>query len=361
MFGQLSLNSTAGNLALGAQLMNVEHRYLLQKYFSNETSFSISTVGSQTLSATGALSPGATSATLTAPWGYHTTSAYVSFTSGDTFQVQFTRNSTAITWPVGLSAAATSVLAVGGLQFYPAPPNYSKMKSVTITNGNLKWTIPEILSREEWDELNVFPYYASIPDNYFIYPGGDHGVQVGIWPIPSTTGNVLTCNYKFRIPDLSIADYTTPGTVAVANGATTVTGTSTALAVTTNPQLESRWIQFSQPLGDNLWYQIDQVTSTTNVNLYVPYQGITIASSSAYTIGQMPLLMEDFHDMILLRALVIYFTSIVDNKGKREEFQRLYDAKLELLSEYAGSTSVHVNLGRRAPMLNPNLFPQNIG
>lgn len=368
MFGNLSQNTSTDNLALGAQLMNIEHRYLLQKYFSNEGSFSVSTVGSQTLTVTATLAAGATSATLTTAWPYHTTVANVSFTptddteAGDTFVVQFTRNSTAISWAVGLSTESTTSLSLGGLQYYPAPPNYSKMKTVTITIGNLKWTPNEVLTRQEWDQLNVFPYYADIPDRYFIYPGGDQGVQVGIWPIPSTTGNVLTYNYKYRIPDLSIADYTTAGTVDATQGSTTITGAGTSFVPTTNPQLESRWIQIAQPKGDNLWYQIDQITSTTNINLYTPYQGIDVSAAAAgtYTIGQMPLLMEDFHDMLLWKALSYYFTSIVDNKGKREEYQAYYNAKLALLSEYAGSSTVHVNLKRRGNILNPNLFPQNL-
>lgn len=361
LFGTLSLNSSSGNLSMFDQLANIEQKYLLQKYFSNEGSFSVTTVGSQSLVATGALSANATSATLTTAWGYHSTTAIVSFSSGDTREVKFTRNSTSITWAVGLSASATTALSVGGLQYYPAPPNYSKLKTVTVTVGSLKWTPDEILNREAWDKLNVFPYYADIPKNFFIYPGGDHGVQIGIWPIPSTTGNTITYNYKFRVPDLSIADYTTPGTVSVSQGGTTVTGSGTSFAVTTNPSSESRWIQFAQPTGDNLWYQIDNISSTTNLTLYTPYQGINVSGVSTYTIGQMPILMEDFHDMLLWKVLEYYFTSIVDNPGKRREYGGYYETKLALLAEYAGSKTTHVNLGRKASMINPNLFPQTLG
>lgn len=265
--------------------MNIEQKYLLQKYFSNEGSFTLSTVANQ--------------------------------------------------------------------QFYKMPPNYSKLKTVTITVGNLKWTPTEILTREEWDKLNVFPYYADIPANYFIYPGGDHGGQIGIWPIPSTSGNTITFNYKFRIPDLSLVDAT--GTASVTTLTSTVTGTG--FIPTTNTQNESRWIQFAQPTGDNLWYQIASVDSSTQITLYTPYQGISVVSG-AYTIGQMPIIMEDFHDMLLWKALSYYFTSIVDNKGKREEYQNFYNQKLELLAEYAGSKTIHVNLSRRASYLNPNLFWQ---
>ena len=290
LYGKLSQNTTTENLDLGLQIMNLEHRYLLQKYFSNEGTYTTTTVAQQ--------------------------------------------------------------------QFYKAPPNYSKLKTVTITIGVLQWTLTEIKTRQEWDKLNVFPYYADIPVNFFVYPGGDHGVQIGIWPIPSSNGNTITFNYKYRVPDLSLSDDTT-GTVSVSNAGTAVTGASTAFVPTTNSQLESRWIQISQNKGDNLWYQIASVSSTTALTLYQPYQGISVSGGS-FTIGQMPILMEDFHDMLVYKALVHYFSSIVDNPKKAAEFQNIYNMKLELLEEYAGQKTVDVNLGRRPLSRNPNLYQQSL-
>lgn len=290
LYGVLSQNTTTANLVLGAQLMNIEHRYLLQKYFSNEGSYSTVTVAQQ--------------------------------------------------------------------QFYKMPPNYSKLKTITVNQGNLTWTPVEILTREEWDRLNVFPYYSDIPNNFFIYPGGDHGGQIGIWPIPSSNGNTITFNYKFRIPDLSLADYMT-GTVAVTSLATAITGSGSSWTPTTNSQSESRWLQISQTKGDNLWYQVSSVNSATGITLYQPYQGITVSGGS-YTLGQMPILMEDFHDMLVWKALTYYYTSIVDNPDRVKEYQAMYDNKLELLAEYAGSKTTHVNLGRGAIRMNPNLFQQNL-
>src|SRR4051812_34581689 len=159
-YGDLSGNTSASNLARGGKLANIEQRYLLQKYFSNEGSFSITTIGSQSLTSTATFASGATSGTLTASWLYHTVQVYVTFSNGDVRNVQFTSGSTSISWTGGLSSTATTALAVGGVQFYPAPPNYSKLKTVTVMIGNLKWTPTEILTREEWDRLNVFPYYA---------------------------------------------------------------------------------------------------------------------------------------------------------------------------------------------------------
>ncbi len=362
LFGQLSNNSATDNLALFDTLANTEHRYLLQKYFSNETNFSITTVGTQNLTLTGTPAIGDTSATLTAAWSYWTTRVLVTFSDGSMRFAKVVKNSTAIVWDAPLTAVATTAITVG-IQYYPAPPNYSKMKSLTITIGNLQWTPTEILTTQEWNQLNVFPYYADIPANFFIYPGGDHGVQIGIWPIPSTTGNLITYNYKFRVPDLSIADYTTPGSMSVTAGSSNIIVTgAAAFAITANQQLESRWIKFAQSTGDNLWYQIYTVTNTGGITLYQPYQGNTItANTNAYTIGQMPLLMEDFHDMLLYKPLYIYYSSINKDTEKADQFKELYDERLKLLETYAGSNTVDINIGRKVSTVNPNLFPQSIG
>jgi hypothetical protein len=360
-FGKLSQNTATGNLSLFDTLANAEHRYLLQKYFSNETTFSITTVGTQDLTLTATPSVGATSGTLTSAWSYWTTRVLVTFSSGDQRFAKVVKNSTTINWDAPLVNTDTSAAITVGVQFYPLPPNYSKMKSLTITIGNLTWTPREILTIQEWNQLNVFPYYSDIPNNFFIYPGGDHGAQVGIWPIPSTTGNLITYNYKFRVPDLSMSDYAA-ATATVTAGSTNVIGTGTSFVPTTNQQLEARWIKFAQPVGDNLWYQIYSVDSTTGITLYNAYQGINAtATASTYTIGQMPLLMEDFHDMLLYKPLYTYYSSINPQIDKANQFKALYDERLRLLEEYAGGNSTTVNLGRRQQVLNPNLFPQNIG
>lgn len=485
----LSLNSTSENLTRAAYIANIEHRYLMQKFFGNEGSYSINTIGQTELTLAGGVPIGSISATLASAWPYQTNQAQTTFSDGTVVLAQFTNGSTAITWQPAtqgilyylansLNAGATSAVllspwtlasqssltsfsdgetktvtftkgsaniswtgglsgaqgnqiftssiltgstaTIGGVQFYPFPPNYSKLKDVTVTVGVLKWTLAEVRSREEWDNLNVFPYDASIPSKFFIYPGGDKGGQIGIWPIPSTTGNVITYNYKFRVPDLSLPDYgsltytgltgnlevgdtitqgaitatidsftasniairgaTAPFTattfttgngatgtisvfssVSVTQGSTAVTGITTQFTPTVNPQLESRWIKFAQPTGDELWYQIASVNSTTGITLYQPYQGSTITNTQGFTIGQMPLIAEDFQDLLVWKVLQQYFMSIVKDSGQVAEYESLYEKKLELLQQYSGSNTVNVNLSRKGRVANPNLFPQRVG
>jgi len=488
-FSDYSQNTSATNITRALKLANIEHRYLLQKYFANEGSYAINTIGATSLTLASGIAIGATSATLNAAWPYQNTQAnitfsdgevilatltngstavtwtpalqgilyyftaavssgattatlqnawtfptgsyVISFSDGTTKTATLTLNSTAVSWAGGLSnnvlnyfytstIAAASNASIGGVQFYPFPPNYSKLKDITITVGVLRWTLTECRTREEWDNLNVFPYYASIPSKFFIYPGGDKGGQIGIWPIPSTTGNVLTYNYKFRVPDLSLPDYggltytgltgtlvsgdtitiggataiiksftttnisvgnasgvissgafttgngaagtiSAVATVSVTNGSMAVTGTGTAFTVTTNQQLESRWIQFPQPTGDGLWYQIANISSTTGITLYQPYQGTTITSAPGFIIGQMPLIAEDFQDMLLWKPLQEYYMTIVNDAKKAQMFEELYDTKLKMLNEYSGSNTINVNLSPKGRAENPNLFRQKFG
>lgn len=359
-FGSLSQNTSSNNLTLGDGFINDAHRYLLQKYFFNESSTTITTVGDQ--------------------------------------------------------------------QDYRLPYDYSKLKTGTLTIGNLKWTPTEILSREDWDKLNVITnYYSDIPNNYFIYNG-----NFSLWPTPSTgstaltytgltgtlvvgntitagsatgkiltftsttiqvavssetafaagafttsggaagtitatavtVGNTITFNYKRRVTDLTFPDYTT-GTVTAVNGSSAITGSGTGfvanyLPVAGNVFALNLWIKITPPSGDGNWYQINSLDSATGLTLVNKYQGGSISGAS-FIIGQMPLLLEDYHDLLVYRALMIYFSTINDNPNKRKEFAELYESGIGLMNEYAGSKALQVNLRGAINTINPNSFQMNIG
>jgi hypothetical protein len=370
-YAGLSQNWSQANLDLGASMISDEHRKLLQDYFFNEKSFTINTVAGQ--------------------------------------------------------------------QFYPLPYNYSKLKTDTITNGNLTWTPTEILSRREWDLLNTQKNYAgNIPNNYYIW-----GNQLGFWPIPSSATEVITFNYQIRVPDLTFTDYIT-GTVSTTNtggvtattnlfggsatyttttnvattggngsGCTvditsvngvitvvavnaagtgyqigdtltitggdgtanftvinisqsaTVTGSGTSwlatyLASAGNVQNLNLWIRVTAPLGDNNWYQIKSIESATSLTLLNSYQGKTTTGAS-YTIGQMPLLLEDFHDIPVYKPLVIYFSTIQPNEAKASEARNMYKEGIERLNKFCGTKSLNVNLNRPRVGPNPNIFSGSYG
>ena len=384
--------------------------------------------------------------------------------------------------------ASCTITTVSQQQYYDLPYNYSKLKTGTLTIGSLKWNPKEILTRQEWDSVNVFPYYADIPNNFFVW----NNSKFALFPIPSTTGNVITFNYKKRVPDLTYADYTTSTLSATLNSPTLIgSGTAwlttylpasptllTTATTSTNSQLSgytyangtlgvgatitmlsagvlaigghtlalndivlikdetgakapynglykvttvgtsavatvltrntdndqsaefvgkgvyvsntlvtwaitnvtaptvgtdtitfavsnsvlnlNLWVKVTSPKGDNNWYQISSIESDTSLTLVNAYQGGTTTGAS-YTIGQMPLLLEDFHDVLVYDALVTYFTSIVDNPTKASEFRVRREEIVKMMEDYSGTRTVNVNLARTRMGNNPNLYQQNIG
>ena len=367
LFSTYIQNSNTDLVALGKQLINDAHRYLLQKYFNNEFS--------------------------------------------------------------------STAYGVAQQQAYDLPANYSKMKTITMTNGVLKWTLTEVLTRQEWDRLNVFPYYSDVPLHYFIYNG-----KANIWPIPAsgstsvvysglatstftagdtvtsggvtgtvlsvattsttagtivmsvaasswggtafpstgtvtdstsgatativsstvTAGQLLTYNYKIRVPDLTFAD--TTGTCTVTSGSPAVASLSvspltTYLTTAGNASNLNLYLQPAAPKGDNNWYQVKSLDSATALTLSNVYPSTNATqTTTTYIIGQMPLIAEDFHDLLVYRPLMIYFSSIQADEGKAAQFKSLYEEGEQRLAEYSGSKSFDVNLGRRPQSINPNLF-----
>lgn len=256
--------------------------------------------------------------------------------------------------------ASTTIPTVANQQFYNLPYNFSQLKDITITQGTLKWTPKEIFTREDWDRLNPFPYYSDIPNNFFIWNG-----QIGIFPIPATTANTITFNYKIRVPDLTFTNWIT-GTATMTNASATVAlVNATGLLANYLPSAGSvlnlnLWFKATAPNGDNNWYKISSIESDASLTLLNAYQGTT-QNGCNYTIGQMPLLLEDYHDLLVYRPLMIYFSTIVDNPNKKKEFEELYAEGIAKLDSYSGKKTIQVNLRKSINTLNPNLYGQNFG
>lgn len=358
--GSLSQNTSTANLTLLGQLISDQHRYLIQKYFDNERSVTLSTVGGSSYTLTGSLAANAVSATLNSAWTQITCTQLTNFSNGNQRSVLFTNGSTAITWSVGLTATATTAITTVGVQDYNIPADCSKIKNNTITVGQLKYQPTPIMTRQEWDTVNFLPYTSDIPNYFFIYNG-----KLSIFPVPSTTGNVITFNYKTRVADLSFADYST-GNIATAGmvvGSTSVTGLATSWSATgayplnTNLSFYNLYLRADPPNGDGVWYPISQFNSDTSLTLALPVvTAPNITASTTYTIGQLPVLNEDFHDMIVFGVMKIYFSSIVPDSSKFKEFDALYKERLAMLADYAGTKTVNVDLESEPQAVNPNIF-----
>jgi hypothetical protein len=244
-------------------------------------------------------------------------------------------------------------LSVANQQFYNLPPNCRKIINVTGTIGNVVWVTKDCPDRNYWDILNTIPFAQDFPMFHFIW---NRNTQVGIWPKPASSGNTYTVNYQMRNVDLSQPDYST-GTVSITTGTNALTFAGSTL----NANMAFRWIQIPAPTGDNQWYQIQSVNVGANTAmLYGNYGGPTV-SGGTFTIGEMSILPEDYQDLPLYRALEVYFTSIVPNEAQALLYKGLYDTGYEQLNaDYGTKTTSVVLTDENAPLINPNLFQNNV-
>ena len=355
-FCDLSQNNSTANVNLAKLLVNTQHRYYLQKYFDNERTYTTVTIGAQTLTLTGTLAATATSATLNTSWPSITCQQLVVFSNSEQRTVIFTQGSTNIFWQTGLTSSTTASISALGVQAYPIPANVSKIKNDTITVGQLVYTPAPVQSIAEWTQLNAIPYTSDIPAYFYIYQN-----QVMFWPIPSTSNNIISFNYKARVADLSYADYST-GTIAGTAGNNAITGTSTSWNATGTYPLNvdlsfaNLMIAATPPKGDGLWYPIQRFTSDTALQLNLPIVSAPSLTGASYVIGQFPLLQEDFQDILVYSSLAIYYSSIVSDKEKFAQFDKLTKERENLMEAYLGTKSVNVDLGSQPIPANPNLF-----
>lgn len=263
-----------------------------------------------------------------------------------------------------------TVSTTASTQFTTLPYDCDQVKEISVipTGSTTRYTPTEVASRKEWDQLNLRSYTSDIPERYFILAG-----QVGLWPTPASSSNTIYVQQKCRVIDLSRADYTTGTitTVATSAGVTTVTGDS----VVWNTSMVGRWIRITQTdaaatlVGDGLWYEIASVPTSTTLTLVRVYGGTAIAAATAaYTIGQMPLLPEAFHDLPWLWAAGTYWqkeddkraASYFDQHGSAGEGGRAPTGKVkELINAYSSeSTDMVVDDGGDHSFINPNLTVQ---
>lgn len=367
-----------------------------------------------TYTTTATLANGAVSGTLSASWTGPTGLLSITFTNAnsDVRDVLFTNGSTAISWTEPLTAATTTTtittastsqiinvlfeynsatiewtdelnwaitdtaITTGGFQKYRIPASISKITNGTIMVGQLRFVPAPVQTRTQWDNLNFLPYPSDIPNYFYIYGG-----YVEFWPVPSTTGNRITFNYKTRVPNFSTAflfsdatgtayvegqttyDYQKGTISSAAVGSVQIVGTGTAWNTTGKFPLNVDVSQYNlglridPPYGDGIWYPIQQFTDDTHLILSNPIENAPDISSATYSIGQLPVLQEDFQETMVYGALKIYFSTIFPDPNRFKLFDEEYQKRIGMLDDYAGTKQVNYNLGSKPVLLNPNNYP----
>lgn len=244
---------------------------------------------------------------------------------------------------------------IANQQFYNLPSQIKKLINVTVSVGSTLWQPKECPSREYWDYLNTITFQQDYPSFFFVFNG-----QVGLWPIPASSSNTITMNYKTRIIDLSMQDVT--GTCNITTNSTTVTA---AAATPFLNWMAGQWIRIPHSStnatnGDNQWYQIDSVTSSTVLVLKNKYTGTTVTAAN-FTIGEVPILPEDYQDLPLYRMAYLYYTTRFPDATRAKLYQDLYDRGYTDLNDEFGSKTTSIVLPDSSmPIWNPNLYQSGL-
>ena len=244
-------------------------------------------------------------------------------------------------------------------QFYDLPPQCKKLINLTVNIGGVLWQPKECPSRQYWDSLNVTTFYQNFPSFFFVYNG-----KVGLFPNPSSNSNTITMNYKTRIVDLSMADVTdttSSQTVSITTNTAIVTASGSAFV----NWMAGQWIRIPHSAtnatnGDNQWYQIKSVDSATQITLINNYTGATVTGAK-FTVGETPILPEDYEDLPLYRMAMIYYATRFPDANRFGLYKDMYNTGIAALDEEFGSKTTNVVLtDTDAPILNPNLYQRGL-
>lgn len=219
---------------------------------------------------------------------------------------------------------------VASQDYVEIPNKIRKVMSVRQQNGanptDVIYRPRMIFDSGAWDSILARLLGESdVP--FFCY---QRGQRLYIQPIPDTAGNRVIMRGRLKIRDINIADYSTGTVTAIANGATTVTGSGT----TWTTSMAGRYIRITETDaaggGDGYWYEIASVTNSTTIVLKKPYEGTTIAAgSAAYTIGLITYEPEAYQMAPIYRATAQWWDS-KENMQLSDRYWSLYDGGFEV-------------------------------
>jgi len=215
-------------------------------------------------------------------------------------------------WP--FLEASKKLTTTASTQEYRIPYNVDQIRSVSVTIDSVRYSPRLSPNQEHWDSLNYVSYEQDIPEWYFVFNN-----RLLLYPTPATTtASAIEYIYKQRVVDLENADYTTGTISAMTN--TTVAATVTGSGTSWSRQMDGYYIKVDQTLtgtnsGDNFWYKINSVSTTTSLALETLYSNAGWSGqSNTYTIGQMPLLPEAYQDLPWIYAAAQYWKKEGDNR-----------------------------------------------
>jgi hypothetical protein len=203
---------------------------------------------------------------------------------------------------------------VAAQQYYGYPQGLMTIDNLSITIGSVTYSLTPIYDQAIWNQLNALQIQPSAIPQYYLSRKDDFG----IWPIPQ---DVYTINsYSFqRDRNLTIEDVTT-GTVTVTNGDATVTSNTTPFVA----DMVGRYFSVTSAVpGHGRWYKIASFTSTSVLELNMPWDSTTAAGAS-YVIGECPELPEEAHILLPDGTAADFYSGLRSNVEKATWFNNKF-------------------------------------
>lgn len=215
-------------------------------------------------------------------------------------------------------------------QYYQMPEDAIRITALTVEVGDVVYPLTEIVSSDEWRNLNATNDTSSIPE-FFYVKGAD---EFGIFPIPSTTiSSAGTIVYERRMRDMKEADYTT-GTIDVVNGSASIAGTATVFTAS----MVGRYLSVTNGATDGMWYKIDSFISATSITIENNYAGAT-ATGATYIIGELPDIPEEFHESLIDYGCYRYYLRRRDIQLSRDMKSAFDESLILCQANYSSKTS----------------------
>jgi len=173
-------------------------------------------------------------------------------------------------------------------QYYQFSSDMLRASHVKALRGDRYYPLKRIDSEEEWNKLNIVPFFRANAPMYYFIKGAD---EIGIYPIPSSdVVDGLLVSYEPRMVDMMIED-TTPNVDMVENSNVVVAHEGS----TFDPKIVNNcWFTVTDG-SDGNWYKVSKFIDNTHIWIDNNYQGPD-GENVPVLIGQTPQFPEEYHD-----------------------------------------------------------------
>ena len=231
-------------------------------------------------------------------------------------------------WPFLEDTA--NLTSVASQEAYELPINLRNNQVTAVRfeqSSSLVYRPKPVQSPQFWEYLQSLATSDSdVTEYYYVQEN-----QLLLYPKPATASKTIRVRFKKIATDMTREDYTT-GTISdLTNGDDDVTGGST----TWTAGMVGMYLRITKAsaagAGDGFWYEIESRSANTAIVLVKNYAGTTLAAASAaYTIGELPLIPEPYHNLLVWRPQMVYYMQNAEDMGRAQRFAMIYDGGHEM-------------------------------